>query len=333
MGVGHVATLVQKRKRRVRSTHATRRAAKLAALQQAEHSEPEGRPVCDGARLIARRIAPRWGTVRPIRRYHRRAFIFTSRIDPLRNRNPTCRHAPLAPGRQPGPRPRRRGAPDAPTRAGRPGGIWGSAKGVDALSTELHGQNATQSPIGIVPYLAEMPVAVLGRTPGAVTTTTFDCLGECQHQRGASKLRLFQPHRDAARPCPRLPPHAISAECAGQLAAVASQEANYCEPLAAASLALLTPRDRPTMPAPTHTVTVTAADVCVRVELPEVKKASEVDLNISAERLHFIADSAELAIDLPHAVLDEEASAKFDKKAHVLTLTMPRATPGAEEFV
>ena len=87
------------------------------------------------------------------------------------------------------------------------------------------------------------------------------------------------------------------------------------------------------MPAPTHTVTVTAADVCVRVELPEVKKASEVDLNISAERLHLIADSAELAIDLPHAVLDEEASAKFDKKAHVLTLTMPRATPGAEEFV
>ena len=76
---------------------------------------------------------------------------------------------------------------------------------------------------------------------------------------------------------------------------------------------------------PVHTIAVADDNVSVRVELPEVKKASEVDLNISTDRLHLIAADVELDIALPHKVLDEEAAAKFDKKALVLTLTMPLA--------
>ena len=74
------------------------------------------------------------------------------------------------------------------------------------------------------------------------------------------------------------------------------------------------------MPIPKHDVSTTETDVCVRVELPEVKKAGEVDLNISSTRLHLIAAEAELDITLPHEVKDEEAKAKFDKKEHVLKI-------------
>ena len=77
---------------------------------------------------------------------------------------------------------------------------------------------------------------------------------------------------------------------------------------------------------PQHSVTVSDDSVCVRVELPLVNKAGEVDLNISPERLHLIVGDVELDMALPHKVKDEEAAAKFDKKAHVLTLTMPRAS-------
>ena len=77
---------------------------------------------------------------------------------------------------------------------------------------------------------------------------------------------------------------------------------------------------------PQHSVTVSDESVCVRVELPLVSKAGEVDLNISPERLHLIVGDVELDMALPHKVKDEEAAAKFDKKAHVLTLTMPRAS-------
>ena len=77
---------------------------------------------------------------------------------------------------------------------------------------------------------------------------------------------------------------------------------------------------------PQHSYTVSDESVCVRVELPLVNKAGEVDLNISPERLHLIVGDVELDMALPHKVKDEEAAAKFDKKAHVLTLTMPRAS-------
>ena len=76
---------------------------------------------------------------------------------------------------------------------------------------------------------------------------------------------------------------------------------------------------------PAHTIAVADGQVSVRVELPGVKRASEVDLTVSAEHLHLIAADVVLDIALPHKVLDEEAAAKFDKKALVLTLTMPLA--------
>ena len=40
---------------------------------------------------------------------------------------------------------------------------------------------------------------------------------------------------------------------------------------------------------PSHTVETTSSAVCVRVDLPDVRKASEVDLNISSTRLHLVA--------------------------------------------
>lgn len=93
------------------------------------------------------------------------------------------------------------------------------------------------------------------------------------------------------------------------------------------NLELFTPHACPEMPTtPQHSVTVSDESVCVRVELPLVNKAGEVDLNISPERLHLIVGDVELDMALPHKVKDEEAAAKFDKKAHVLTLTMPRAS-------
>ena len=42
------------------------------------------------------------------------------------------------------------------------------------------------------------------------------------------------------------------------------------------------------MPTPTHTLTTSTDALTVKVDLPDVKKASEVDLNISATRLHLI---------------------------------------------
>ena len=83
------------------------------------------------------------------------------------------------------------------------------------------------------------------------------------------------------------------------------------------------------MPAPTYELTRSLEALTIRVDLPEAKKASEVDLEISVERLHLVHESAELDLPLPCPVKDEEASAKFDKKAHVLTLTLPLVTPGA----
>ena len=42
------------------------------------------------------------------------------------------------------------------------------------------------------------------------------------------------------------------------------------------------------MPSPTYELTSAADALVVKVDLPDVKKASEVDLNISATRLHLI---------------------------------------------
>ena len=42
------------------------------------------------------------------------------------------------------------------------------------------------------------------------------------------------------------------------------------------------------MPSPTYELTSSPDALVVKVDLPDVKKASEVDLNISATRLHLI---------------------------------------------
>ena len=98
---------------------------------------------------------------------------------------------------------------------------------------------------------------------------------------------------------------------------------------------------------PAHELARSDAVITVRVPLPDVMRASEVDLNISATRVHLYAGTPqsttttnddddddnvtasktcyELDLALPSPVLDTEATAKWDKKAHVLTLTLPLA--------
>jgi len=71
----------------------------------------------------------------------------------------------------------------------------------------------------------------------------------------------------------------------------------------------------------------------LRVELPEVKKASELDLKIDAKSvaltcaLHDIA----LVVPLPHKIDEDKAAAKFDKAKKQLSLTLP-VIPEKNEF-
>ena len=79
---------------------------------------------------------------------------------------------------------------------------------------------------------------------------------------------------------------------------------------------------------PAHAVETLADEIRVRIELPEVAKVSEVELDIGAERLQLaVTGKYKLDLQLPHTVKDEEAGAKFDKKARVLTVTLPLASP------
>ena len=69
---------------------------------------------------------------------------------------------------------------------------------------------------------------------------------------------------------------------------------NFCPPLPNTaplpkrSLPLRARAQQQPMPSPTYELTSAADALVVKVDLPDVKKASEVDLNISATRLHLI---------------------------------------------
>ena len=83
---------------------------------------------------------------------------------------------------------------------------------------------------------------------------------------------------------------------------VTSRRHGLCEEIAlpaqhgASAEAVPTPcaRAQQPMPSPTYELTSAADALVVKVDLPDVKKASEVDLNISATRLHLIVPPPEL---------------------------------------
>ena len=49
------------------------------------------------------------------------------------------------------------------------------------------------------------------------------------------------------------------------------------------------------MPAPTYVLETSETSIIVKVDLPDVKKASEVDLNISSTRLHLLVPDSRWA--------------------------------------
>eukprot|EP00756_Hemistasia_phaeocysticola_P013644 Hpha_TRINITY_DN15292_c8_g7::TRINITY_DN15292_c8_g7_i1::g.68348::m.68348/K19751/DNAAF2, KTU, PF13; dynein assembly factor 2, axonemal len=71
----------------------------------------------------------------------------------------------------------------------------------------------------------------------------------------------------------------------------------------------------------------------LRVELPEVKKASELDLNIDSKSVSLTCAMHDIAlvVPLPHKIDEDKATAKFDKARKQLSLTLP-VIPEKNEF-
>ena len=65
-------------------------------------------------------------------------------------------------------------------------------------------------------------------------------------------------------------------------------------------------------------------ELIVKIQLPRVDSARDVDLDVSAERLVLqVEGKYDLLLDLPFPVDEENGSAKFDKALHVMSVTLP----------
>jgi len=66
-------------------------------------------------------------------------------------------------------------------------------------------------------------------------------------------------------------------------------------------------------------------ELLVRIELPELSSAAEIDLDITERKLDLKHEGAGyvLALTLPYPVIGEQGSAKFDKAKKTLTVTLP----------
>jgi len=73
------------------------------------------------------------------------------------------------------------------------------------------------------------------------------------------------------------------------------------------------------------------AELVLRVELPEVSSAADVDLDITAKRLSLREEchGYELELELPYLVDEARGAAKFDKAKRLLTVVLP-VVGGAE---
>lgn len=72
-------------------------------------------------------------------------------------------------------------------------------------------------------------------------------------------------------------------------------------------------------------------ELVVRVELPELSSAADIDLDITERRMELNHEGMRYKLDLPlpFPVLSEQGSAKFDKAKHILTITLPVAKSAA----
>ena len=72
-------------------------------------------------------------------------------------------------------------------------------------------------------------------------------------------------------------------------------------------------------------------ELCVKLELPELSSAGEIDLDITERKLEMKHTGVgyELSLPLPFPVLSDQGSAKFDKAKRVLTVTLPVAAAAA----
>tara|TARA_B100000513_G_scaffold195798_2_gene127443 strand:+ start:1084 stop:2235 length:1152 start_codon:yes stop_codon:yes gene_type:complete len=82
---------------------------------------------------------------------------------------------------------------------------------------------------------------------------------------------------------------------------------------------------------PEHSCVAEGGSLRVRVLLPELESARDIELNLTSEHLHLrapvgAANRYELQLQLPRAVHDQQGMAKFDKKARALVVTLPIAT-------
>eukprot|EP00962_Isochrysis_galbana_P028062 scaffold8850_cov134-Isochrysis_galbana.AAC.1 len=66
-------------------------------------------------------------------------------------------------------------------------------------------------------------------------------------------------------------------------------------------------------------------ELVVRIELPGVASAADVDLDITPRRLSLREEATgfELDLELPHAIDETHGSAKFDRSKQALTVVLP----------
>mmetsp|Transcript_13160 Transcript_13160/g.28215 ORF Transcript_13160/g.28215 Transcript_13160/m.28215 type:complete len:187 (+) Transcript_13160:84-644(+) len=64
-------------------------------------------------------------------------------------------------------------------------------------------------------------------------------------------------------------------------------------------------------------------ELVVRIELPEVSGANELDLDVKPTYLKLSSTKYKLSIHLPHKVLEDKGKAKWDSKTHELRVTLP----------
>jgi hypothetical protein len=65
-------------------------------------------------------------------------------------------------------------------------------------------------------------------------------------------------------------------------------------------------------------------ELIVKVQLPRIDSARDVDLDVSSERLVLqVEGKYDLLLDLPFPVDEENGSAKFDKTLHMMVVTLP----------
>mmetsp|Transcript_27551 Transcript_27551/g.36126 ORF Transcript_27551/g.36126 Transcript_27551/m.36126 type:complete len:716 (+) Transcript_27551:108-2255(+) len=71
-------------------------------------------------------------------------------------------------------------------------------------------------------------------------------------------------------------------------------------------------------------------ELVIKIQLPLLARASEADLDVSTTNLNLTTANGKyspLKINLPRPVFEEQGAAKFDKKAKVLTVTLPVRPP------